>query len=90
MASWLDSLIDNTTKLANAGQGVISALKGDESAEENAYLKGYAAGIEQQKEDEKDEIKIGSFSISTSGILWIVGGTIGLLAAALAFKKLIK
>lgn len=88
--AWLDSLLDGTTKLANAGAGVLSALNGDESAEENAYLKGYAAGVQQEKIDNKDEIKIGSFTISTEGILWIVGGTIGLLAAALAFKKLIK
>lgn len=60
--------------------------------EENAYMRGQLAAIQEQNklDNAAGYIEIGDAVISTSSILWIIGGTIGLLAIGLGFKKLMK
>lgn len=72
---------------------VYQSFQGDNSQvdEESIYLKGQLAGLTQAKQEEKDKdtIKIGDAEISTSSILWIIGGTLGLLAIGLGIKKML-
>lgn len=90
MASWSD-LVSGVEKLGTAGANVYRAFTAEDGAEETAYLKGQLAGIQatQQAQEEADTIKIGDMSISTSSILWIVGGSLGLLLIGIAAKKLV-
>lgn len=88
-SSWLDTIIS-----AGKGAGEIynSFVGNDESSEETAYLKGQVDTLNKQSADKADEgiIRIGGLEISTSSVLWIVGGTLGLLAIAMMFKKVVK
>lgn len=70
---------------------VYQTWSGSETDEESIYLKGQLAGLTQAKQEEKDKdiIKIGDAEISTSSILWIIGGTLGLLAIGLGIKKML-
>lgn len=90
MAGWSD-FVSGATELANAGANVYKAFSSEDGAEETAYLKGQLAGIQatQQAQSDADTIKIGDMSISTSSILWVVGGTLGLLLIGVAAKKLV-
>lgn len=86
-SEFLQSVVDVGKQ---AGE-VYQTWSGSETDEESAYLKGQLAGLTQAQEQEtaKDTIKIGDAEISTSSILWIIGGTLGLLAIGLGIKKLI-
>lgn len=90
MASWSD-LVDGLEKIGSAGANVYKAFSAEDGAEETAYLKGQLAGIQatQQAQEEANTIRIGDTSISTSSLLWIVGGSLGLLLIGIAAKKLI-
>lgn len=83
---WVDGLVS-----VGKGAGeVYQSWTGDSSSDEAAYLRGandvLASQLQQQRED--SSIKIGDMQISTTAILWIIGGTIGLLAVGLGVKKL--
>lgn len=86
-SEFLQSAMD----LGKQAGDVYQSWSGNETDEESAYLRGQLAGITQaqQQETAKDTIKIGEAEISTSSILWIIGGTLGLLAIGLGVKKLI-
>lgn len=83
--------LQNAMDLGKQAGDVYQAWNGQEVDEESIYLRGQLAGItqEQAKQQAKDTIKIGDAEISTSSILWIIGGTLGLLAIGLGIKKLI-
>lgn len=85
--------VDAAKKLGTSGAEVYNAWKGDTSAqdEETAYLKGQLAAMEasQKSQLEADTIRIGDASISTASLLWVIGGTLGLLAIGLGLKKLV-
>ncbi len=83
---WVSGLVT-----AGTGAGEIyKAWTGDDSSDEAAYLRGandvLASQLQQQRDD--NSITIGDAKISTSAILWIIGGTLGLLAVGLGVKKL--
>lgn len=83
---WVDGLVS-----VGKGAGeVYQSWTGDSSSDEAAYLRGandvLASQLQQQRED--SSIKIGDAQISTTAILWIIGGTLGLLAVGLGVKKL--
>ena len=61
------------------------------SKSDSQYYKGMndALVYSQNKANERDTIQLGGLSISTSSILWIIGGTLGLLAIGIGVKKLI-
>ena len=86
-SEFLQSVVD----IGKQAGEVYQTWSGSETDEESAYLKGQLAGLTQAQEQEtaKDIIKIGDAEISTSSILWIIGGTLGLLAIGLGIKKLI-
>lgn len=86
-SEFLQSAMD----LGKQAGDVYQSWKGQEVDEESIYLRGQLAGItqEQAKQQAKDTIKIGDAEISTSSILWVIGGTLGLLAIGLGIKKLI-
>lgn len=85
---WSD-FISGVTDIGKAGGDIYNAWSSD-GDEETAYLKGQIAGITQtqQQQTAEDTIKIGDLEISTSSILWVIGGTLGLLAVGLGVKKL--
>ena len=88
--SWND-VIDAAKNLGKSGAEVYNAWKGnDGNDEETAYLKGQLAAMQanQQAQMEADTIHIGEASISTSSLMWVIGGTLGLLAIGLGLKKL--
>lgn len=78
------------TDLGKAAGDVYQSWNGSDADEESAYLRGQIAGITQtqQQQEAADTVKIGDVEISTSSILWIIGGTLGLLAIGLGIKKL--
>lgn len=85
---------DIVNGLVSTGKGageIYNAFKSDNSSEEAAYLKGaneaLASQLQQQRDDSR--LTIGDTSISTNGLLWIVAGTLGLLAIGLTVKKMI-
>lgn len=84
---WIDGL---TTAGKGAGE-VYQAFTADKTSDEAAYLRGQNSVLQQQAEQNRAEgtIKLGDAEISTSGLLWIIGGTLGLLAIGLAVKKMI-
>ena len=86
-SEFLQSAMD----LGKQAGDVYQSWTGSEVDEESAYLRGQLAGITQAQQEQaaEDTIKIGDVEISTSSILWIIGGTLGLLAIGLGVKKLI-
>lgn len=87
-SSWWDTFVS-----VGKGAGEIyNAFTGDENAEETAYLKGQVDALNKQAEEKNaaDTIKIGDFEISTSSVLWIIGGSLGLLAVAAMFNKVVR
>lgn len=82
---WLDTLIS----VGKGAGDIYNSFVGDESAEETAYLKGQVDALNKQAEEKNaaDTIKIGDFEISTSSVLWIFGGALGLMVLAATFKK---
>lgn len=88
------SFSDVLDGVVSAGKGagdIYNSFKGsDASSEEAAYLRGQNAILAQQAEQNRADstIRIGDAAISTSGLLWVVGGTLGLLAIGLAVKKI--
>ena len=93
-SSWFDSFTDSASKLVKSAGEAYTAWTGatSDADEQNAYLRGQLAAIEanQKANQAAGYIEIGDAVISTSSILWIIGGTIGLLAIGLGFKKLMK
>lgn len=85
---WSD-IISGAVELGKGAAEVKNAWDGNDS-EETAYLRGQLAGIQATQDSQRaaDTIKIGDFEISTSSMLWIFGGTLGLLAVGLGIKKL--
>lgn len=86
--SWIDTIVS-----VGKGAGEIyNSFTGDESAEETAYLKGQVDALNKQAEEKAaaDTLKIGDFEISTSSVLWIIGGSLGLLAVAAMFNKVLR
>lgn len=92
MADFSD-ILDGLTKTVNTGVDAYSkivAAESDSNAEAQ-YYKGMNDALiyADKNQQDKDIITVGDLSISTSSILWIVGGTLGLLAIGLGIKKLI-
>lgn len=87
--SWFDTLVEGAGKLGSTASDIIGGFTDDDDSEK-AYLQGQIAGItsEQNRQEAAGTIKIGDVEISTSSILWIVGGTLGLLTIGLGIKKL--
>ena len=90
MADWSDiwsGLNDTLTTGVNAYTQIATAKQAGESK----YYKGVADTLayERQQADSSGQITIGDMTISTSSILWIIGGTLGLLAIGSAVRKLI-
>lgn len=87
--AWTD-WIDGLTSAGKGAGEVYQAFTSDKSSEDAAYLKGandiLAAQLQQQRDD--STLKIGDTSISTSALLWILSGTIGLLLVGAAVKKM--
>jgi len=91
--SWFSSLISGAVELGKGTADVVNSFKGgDESAEETAYLRGQVDALNAAAEAKTDSetIRIGDLEISTSSILWIVGGTVGILAMAMMLKNVVK
>lgn len=86
--SWLDTLIS----VGKGAGDIYNSFVGDDSAEETAYLKGQVDALNKQAEEKNaaDTIKIGDFEISTSSVLWIIGGSLGLMVIAAMFKKVVR
>lgn len=74
---------------ADAYSKILAAESGNKAEAE--YYKGMndALVYADKNQQDKDTITLGNLSISTSSILWIVGGTLGLLAIGLGLKKLV-
>lgn len=94
MADWSwNDIIDTAKNLGKSGAEVYNAWKGNDNSadEETAYLKGQLAAMEanQKAQLDADTIHIGEASISTSSLMWVIGGTLGLLAIGLGLKKLV-
>ena len=83
--------VDAAKNVGTAGADVYKAWTGTgEADEETAYLRGQLAGLQaaQTAQQNADTVTVGDLSISTSSIMWIIGGTLGLLAIGLGFKKM--
>ena len=92
MADWSDiwsGLNDTLTTGVDAYTKIATARNTGKS--EAQYYKGMndALVYQQQREAQSGEIQIGDMTISTSSILWIIGGTLGLLAIGAAVKKML-
>lgn len=85
---WLDTLIS----VGKGAGDIYNSFVGNESAEETAYLKGQVDTLNKQAEEKNTAgiLKIGNFEIATSSILWIVGGSLGLMLVASMFKKVVR
>ena len=88
MADWLDSLNNVVSTGADAYAKILAAESGSDA--EAQYYKGMndALVYADKNQAAKDTITVGSLSVSTSSILWVIGGTLGLLAIGLGIKKL--
>ena len=94
-SSWsLKGFLSDLTDVAKGAGEAYQSWTGTtkDADEENAYMRGQLAAIEanQKMDQAAGYIEIGDAVISTSSILWIIGGTIGMLAIGLGFKKLLK
>lgn len=89
MADLLDSLNSVVSTGADAYSKILAAESGNDA--EAQYYKGMNDALiyADKNQQSKDTISLGDLSISTSSLLWIVGGTLGLLAIGLGIKKLI-
>lgn len=89
MADWVDALNQTVNTAANAYATIAAAESGGEA--EAKYYQGMNDALIYADKSNKDKstVTLGNLSISTSSILWIVGGTLGLLAIGLGIKKLI-
>lgn len=91
---WFDDLTNSLGELAVKGATAYSTIKGanSTSSEEEAYLRGQLNTVAayQQMEADKGTLKIGGAEISTSSVLWIIGGTLGLMFIGFGLKKFIK
>ena len=87
-SSWLDTFIS----IGKGAGDIYNSFVGNEDAEETAYLKGQVDALNKQAEEKEaaNTIKIGDFEISTSAVLWILGGSLGLLAVAAMFNKAVR
>ncbi len=85
-SEWIDGL---TSAGKGAGE-VYQAFTADKSSDEAAYLRGANDVLSAQLQQNRDDstIKVGDSEISTTGLLWIIGGTLGLLTIGLAVKKM--
>lgn len=91
--SWWDKItLDNVISAGKGAGEIYKSFLGDESSEETAYLKGQVDALNKQAEEKAaaDTLKIGDFEISTSSVLWIIGGSLGLLAVAAMFNKVVR
>lgn len=93
-SSWsFNDIIEAGKSLGKAAGEIYGSFKGsDTDSEETAYLKGQLAAINADKEAKTaaNTIKIGDAEISTSSVLWVVGGTLGLLAVGLVLRNFLK
>ena len=91
---WFDDLTNSLGNLAVKGASAYSTLKSanNSTSEEEAYLRGQLNTVAayQQMEADKGTLKIGDAEISTSSILWIIGGTLGLMFIGFGLKKFVK
>lgn len=89
MAEWIDALNSTVSTAADAYAKIAAAESGGEA--EAQYYKGMndALVYANKTADEKGIVTLGNLSISTSSILWIIGGTLGLLAIGIGVKKLV-
>lgn len=85
---WSDFL-SGAKDLGTAAGEVYQAWNGT-SSDEEAYLRGQLAGMTQAQQTQRDSdtLKIGDVEISTSSLLWIISGTLGLLTIGIAAKKM--
>ena len=89
---WFDDITKSLGNLAESGAKAYSTIKGSTTSEDEAYLRGQLTAIQAQSQMDADNntVKVGDVELSTSSILWIIGGTLGLIAIGLGVKKLIK
>lgn len=89
--AWWNDVISGATELGKGAGSVYQAFNGSSSKEDEAYLRGQNEALSNQLKASQDAdiIKIGSLEISTSSVLWIIGGTLGLLAVGIGIKKLL-
>lgn len=92
MADFSD-LWDGLNKAVNTGVDAYTKIVTAESGNnaEAQYYKGMndALVYADKNQQDKDTITVGDLSISTSSLLWVIGGTLGLLTIGLVVKKLI-
>ena len=89
MAEWFDGLNQTLSTGADAYAKILAAESSSDA--EAKYYKGMTDALvyADQNQTGKDTITVGDLSISTSSLLWVIGGTLGLLAIGIAVKKLI-
>lgn len=89
---WFDSLTNSLGNLAVQGATAYNTIQGTKTSEEEAYLRGQLTAIaaQSQYDAQNDTIKIGDLETSKSSLLWVIGGTIGIIFIGLGIKKLIK
>lgn len=91
MADWSD-LWDGLNNTLSTGVDAYTKIATAQNAgkSEAQYYKGMndALVYQQQRDAKSGEIQIGDMTISTSSILWIIGGTLGLLAIGAAVRKM--
>lgn len=92
MASFSD-LWDGLNQTAGTAVDAYVKILGakSDSKSDAQYYKGMndALVYAQNQKNDRDIIQLGDLSISTSSLLWIIGGTLGLLAIGIGVKKLI-
>ena len=73
-SGWLDTIVS----IGKGAGDIYNSFVGSEDAEESAYLKGQVDALNKQAEEKNAAgmIKIGDFEISTSSVLWIIGGSL--------------
>ncbi len=86
-----NSFVDGVGKLGTTAGDVYNSFKSDDSSDEAAYLRGQndALTAQAKAQQEAGTLKIGDLSLSTTSLLWIIAGTLGLLAIGAGVKKLI-
>ena len=89
---WFKDITDSLGGLAVQGANAYNTIKGASTSEDEAYLRGQLTAIQAQSQMDADNntVKVGDVELSTSSILWIIGGTLGLIAIGLGLKKLVK
>ena len=91
---WFSSFLSDLGGLAETGAKAYATVKASKNAssEDEAFLRGQLSAVNyyQQAEQSANTLKIGDAEISTSSLVWIIGGTLGMIFIGLGLKKLVK